>query len=68
LKCKKSEVEEIMLAMLVGMLLAFAFFGLPLAIIGLFAMSILDRRNKRTVQDHGESSSSVRQVFSAAPD
>jgi hypothetical protein len=56
-----------MLAMLVGMLLAFTFFGLPLAIIGLFVMSIVDRRNKRTVQDYGESSS-FRQVFSAAPD
>ena len=57
-----------MLAMLIGMLLALIFFGLPLAIIGLFIMSILDRRNKRTVPDYGETSAPVRPVLSPAPD
>jgi hypothetical protein len=57
-----------MLAMLVGMLLALIFFGLPLAIIGLFVMSILDRRNKRTVRDDRETSALVRPVLSPAPD
>jgi predicted lipid-binding transport protein (Tim44 family) len=68
LKWKKGEVGGIMLAMLVGMLLALAFFGLPLAIIGLFIMSILDRSNKRTVRDYRESSASVRHILSPAPD
>jgi len=57
-----------MVAMLIGMLLALIFFGLPLAIIALFIMSILDRRNKRTVQDYGQTSAPVRHVLSPAPD
>jgi hypothetical protein len=57
-----------MLAMLIGMLLALTFFGLPLAIIGLFIMSVVDRRNKRAVQHDRKSSASVRHVLSPAPD
>jgi hypothetical protein len=34
-----------MFAMVVGILLALSFIGLPLAIIGLFVMSVLDRSN-----------------------
>jgi hypothetical protein len=43
------------LAILVGAAVALIVFGLPLAIIGLFVASILDRRNKRTVEGHQES-------------
>ncbi len=58
-----------MFATLVGMVLAFSFFGLPLAIMGLFVLSILDRWNKRTVADHGESKRIVlRDILSGAPD
>jgi hypothetical protein len=44
-----------MLQMVIGAVLALIFLGLPLATIGLFIMSVLDRRNKRTVADPGES-------------
>ncbi len=44
-----------MFATVVGAVLAFIFIGLPLAIIGLFIMSILDRRNKKTVEGYKES-------------
>lgn len=44
-----------MLAIFVGAAVAFIVFGLPLAIIGLFVASILDRRNKRTVEGRQES-------------
>jgi len=43
------------LAIFVGAAVAFIVFGLPLAIIGLFVASILDRRNKRTVEGRQES-------------
>lgn len=54
--------------MLVGMLLAFAFFGLPLAIFWLFIMSIVDQRNKRSIDESRESSSPARHILSAARD
>jgi hypothetical protein len=38
------------LAILVGAAVALIVFGLPLAILALFLASILDRRNKRTVE------------------
>jgi len=41
-------------AMFVGAAVALIVFGLPLAIIGLFVASILDRGNKRTVEGHQE--------------
>ena len=41
-----------MFAMFVGAAVALIVFGLPLAIIGLFVASILDRGNKRTVEGH----------------
>jgi hypothetical protein len=37
-----------MLAMICGVVLALSFLGLPLAIIGLFIMSIVDQRSPRT--------------------
>jgi hypothetical protein len=42
-------------AIFVGAAVALIVFGLPLAIIGLFVASILDRGNKRTVEGHQES-------------
>lgn len=39
-----------MLATIVGAVLALFFLGLPLAIIGLFVLSILDRRNRETIE------------------
>ena len=44
-----------MLTMVLGIMLAVSFFGLPLAIIGLFIVSILDRRNKSTIEGYKES-------------
>lgn len=44
--------RDIVFAMIVGVLLAFGFLGLPLTIIWLFITSILDRRNKRTVEGY----------------
>ena len=41
-----------MLAEVVGSLLALLFFGLPLGIIGLFILSIVDQRDKRTVESN----------------
>jgi hypothetical protein len=44
LKCKKSEVGGVLMyAMVVGAVLALILIGLPMAIIGLFIMSIVDR-------------------------
>ena len=43
-----------MFAMCVGAAVALIVFGLPLAIIGLFIGSILDRGNKRAVEGHQE--------------
>jgi hypothetical protein len=57
-----------MFLMLVGMLLAFAFVALPLAIFWLFIMSIVDQSNKRSVDEPRESSSPARHIFSVAPD
>jgi hypothetical protein len=52
LKCgrKKREVGRSMLEMVSGALVALCFLGLPLAIIGLFIASTLDRRNARAPQ------------------
>ena len=44
-----------MFAMFVGAVMALIVFGLPLAIIGLFFASILDRRNKRAAEGHQKS-------------
>lgn len=41
-----------MFAMIVGSVPALIFIGLPVAIIGLFILSILDRRNKRPVEGY----------------
>ena len=41
--------------MFVGAAVALIVFGLPLAIIGLFVASILDRGNKRTVERRQDS-------------
>jgi len=41
-----------MFAMIVGSVLALIFIGLPLAIVGLFIVSILDRRNKKPVEGY----------------
>jgi hypothetical protein len=46
---------DLVLAMVVGAVIALIVFGLPLAIIGLFIASILDRRNKRVTDDHQKS-------------
>jgi Flp pilus assembly protein protease CpaA len=36
----------VMLAIVIGFVLALAFFGLPLGIIGLFILSILDQKSR----------------------
>lgn len=54
-----------MLAIFVGAAVALIVFGLPLAIIALFVASILDRRNKGTVESARTLSSSVRGLFTA---
>jgi hypothetical protein len=46
-----------MFATIVGLVLALCFLGLPLAIIGLFIMSIFDRSNKRDAAGEKQSES-----------
>jgi hypothetical protein len=49
------DVGVIMFAEFVGFLLALCLFGLPLAIIGLFILSIIDQSDKRTVESNQSS-------------
>lgn len=42
-----------MFAMVAGVILALSFLGLPLAIIGLFIMSIVDQRSPKTGRGSG---------------
>jgi hypothetical protein len=45
-----------MFGMIVGLFLALFFLGLPLAILVLFALDILDRRNERAIESDRKSS------------
>ncbi len=52
------DVGDIMLAEFVGFLLALCLFGLPLAIIGLFILSIIDQSDKPPVESNQKTYSS----------
>jgi hypothetical protein len=56
------------LAIFVGAAVALIVFGLPLAITALFVASILDRRNKRTVEGRQESEFVGAKPLYSAPD
>jgi hypothetical protein len=53
-KRKKRQVGVVVSEMIVGAVVAFAFMGLPLGILGLFIASILDRRDAGDLGIHHE--------------
>ncbi len=49
------ELGDLVFAIIAGAVMALIVFGLPLAIIGLFTASILDRRNGKAIEGHQKS-------------